>query len=127
MRKGVFEMLWTTKELEEKVIKLEEENLRLRKENLELKEKLNPQFSNSVIEKIKWLKGQGYGLMESKTALEKVGGDPLKAMHYLQISGDAVARKHKDGRRWTDQDYINYVLNYKGEYKWLKDKSQKNS
>ena len=120
-------MLWTTKELEEKVIKLEEENLRLRKENLELKEKLNPQFSNSMIEKIKWLKEQGYSLIEAKNALDKVGGDPLKAMHYLQISGDAVARKHKDGRRWTDQDYINYVLNYKGEYKWLKDKLQKNS
>ena len=49
----------------------------------------------------------GFGLNECKKALDKLDGNINAAINYLHITGDCLCRRHKDGTRWTDEDYIN--------------------
>ena len=99
-------------------VDLENENKRLRKENKELKNKIKelklqlPPYTLSYVQKLKWIKDKGYGLIEAKKVLDKFNGDPEKAVHYLQIRGDAFCRKKPNGKKWTEQDYIDYVNSF---------------
>ena len=96
-------------------VDLEVENKELRKENEGLKRKIKelkhqlPPYTLSYLQKIRWIQDKGYGLAEAKKALDKFNGDPEKAVHYLQIRGDALCRRKPNGKVWTEQDYIDYV------------------
>lgn len=48
----------------------------------------------------------GFGLAECKKALGKVNCNINAAVIYLQMTGDCLCRRHKDGSRWIDEDYI---------------------
>ena len=48
----------------------------------------------------------GCGLHECLNALLKVDGDIKSAINYIDIKGDAVCRRHKDGTLFTDEDYV---------------------
>ena len=99
-------------------VDLEVENERLRKENKELKKRIKalekqlyPQ--ENPMEKIRWVRNTyGYGLNEVKKAFELFDCDVDKAVHYLQLRGDAVCRKKPNGKKWTEQDYIDYVNSF---------------
>jgi DNA-binding transcriptional MerR regulator len=97
---------------------LELENKELRKENKALKREIKrlkgelPPDTVNRIEIIKWVRDKGWGLKESRDALELFGYDAEKAVHYLQIRGDAVCRRKPNGKKWTEQDYIDYVNSF---------------
>ena len=99
-------------------VDLEKENEKLRKENEELKRIIRelkhqlPPYTLNYFQKLKWIKDKGYGLAEAKKALDKFDGDPEKAVHYLQISGDALCRRKPNGEMWMEQDYIDYVNSF---------------
>ena len=99
-------------------VDLELENKELRKENKELKRKIKelkhqlPPYTLSYLQKLRWIKDKGYGLAEAKKALDKFDEDPEKAVHYLQIRGDALCRRKPNGKMWTEQDYIDYVNSF---------------
>jgi hypothetical protein len=99
-------------------VDLELENERLRKENQALKREIKrlkgelPPDTVNRIEIIKWVRNKGWGLKEARDALELFGYDAEKAVHYLQIRVDAVCRRKPNGKRWTEQDYIDYVNNF---------------
>ena len=90
--------------------KLKRENEILKAENDRLKEKENFR-SNDKILIIKSLNQKcACGIAKAKEALDKFGWNEEMAYQYLFIKGDCVARKRKDGKPWTDQDYINYII-----------------
>ena len=89
-------------------VDLELENEELKRKIRELKHQLPP-YTLSYLQKLKWIKDKGYGLAEAKKALDKFNEDPEKAVHYLQIRGDALCRRKPNGKMWTEQDYIDYV------------------
>ena len=62
--------------------------------------------------KVDFLRQQGFGIRESINALTLFENKLGYALQYLLLKGDAVARKNKDGQPWSQEDYIKYV---KGE------------
>ena len=64
------------------------------------------------VTKVLKLNSMGFGLQESKIALEKCNNDVNSAKNYLLLKGDAVCRyKIVRGKkiRWTDEDFIKYA------------------
>jgi hypothetical protein len=49
-------------------------------------------------------------LNKIRRAYEKVGPNENAIILYLQIIGQAVCRRHKDGTRFTNEDYENYAV-----------------
>lgn len=84
------------------------ENDKLREENQNLKQG-NTGYNRILIVK-NLMQKTSCGLTRAKEALDKFNWNEKMAFHYLYIKGDCVARKRKDGKPWTDQDYINYVI-----------------
>ena len=96
------------------ILKIENDKLREKNQNLK---QGNTGYNRLLIVKTLMQK-TSCGLTRAKEALDKFNWNEKMALHYLYIKGDCVARKRKDGKPWTDQDYINYVIEeYKKENK----------
>lgn len=98
----------------ERCKQLERENQLLKKRIKELEHQLPP-YTLTRLEKIKWLKDQGFGLRESLDAINIFNDEPYMALQYLIMKGDAVCRKNKKGKPWDTQDYIEYITKVFGE------------
>lgn len=89
---------------------LKAENEILKAENDRLKEKENFRSNNKILIVKSLNQKFACGIIAAKDALDKFGWNEDMAYQYLFIKGDCVARKRKDGKPWTDQDYINYII-----------------